>query len=166
LILRFARPYAQALLKRQRGNDEAMAVRADLANFVEAMTKVPGIAQMAANPGIPMATKKSVTSDIVGQLGLGKDAKNFIDLLLGNDLLNQRLGRAVAAVTSAHPLDDTQRASLKKALEQKLGKTIELQLEVDPGLLGGFVALVGSDRYDVSLRGQLDRLSRNMADGE
>lgn len=180
MILPFARPYAQALLKQAGSNDEAQAVRSDLANFAEAMAKVPGIAEMAANPAVPMETKKSVTADISDQLGLGKMARNFVDLLLGNyrlaylpeiletidELLNRRLGRAVAEVTSAHPLDEGQRESLKKVLEQKFGKSIELRLEVDPELLGGFVALVGSDRYDVSLRGQLNRLNSNMAEGE
>lgn len=180
MILRFARPYAQALLKVAGSDQKALEIRDQLASFAEAMKKVPAIAQMSSNPGVPMETKKKVVSEIALQLGLDNQACNFIDLLLTNfrlgflpeildtidDLLNKRLGRAVAEVTSAHPLDNAQQSRLQTVLEEKIGKKIEIELSVDPSLLGGFVALIGSDRYDVSLRGQLDRLNTSMAEGE
>lgn len=180
MILRFARPYAQALLKVAGTNEAAVEIQRELENFAEAMHKVPDIARMASNPGVPMETKKKLVAEINGHLGLGVQATNFIDLLLSNfrlgylpeiletinDLLNKRLGRAVAEVTSAHPLSDSQQDRLSRALEKKIGKSIELRVSVDPTLLGGFVTLIGSDRYDVSLRGQLDRLNTSMAEGD
>jgi F-type H+-transporting ATPase subunit delta len=48
-------------------------------------------------------------------------------------------------------------------LEKKAGKRLELRESVDPSLLAGFVAQVESQLFDGSLRGQLDRLTKELA---
>ncbi len=175
----FARPYAQALLRTTPGG-ETQVVRAELASFEEAMTKVPALARMVGNPGIPMHTKKKVTADVAQQLGLGEQAKSFVDLLLSNyrlthlsdiltvvdDLLDREAGVVRTLVTSAHALSESQKSRLADVLSRKLDRRVRLAVEVDEDLLGGFVVQVGSDRYDVSLRGQLDRLETSMAEGD
>ena len=175
-MLRFARPYAQALLSTAANDQEAEATLAQLASFAAAMDKVPGIADMAMNPGIPSETKASVVTDIASQLGLTRHAKSFVDLLLSNyrlvhlaeilevarEMLNRRLGLAVAQVSSAHPLSQEQQTRLLSLIERKLGQKVELHVNVDKTLLGGFVVKVGSDRYDASLSGQLKRLGARL----
>ena len=81
-----------------------------------------------------------------------------------DELLDRRLGKVKARVSSAAPLDESQSRRLREVLERKLGKDVDVEISVDPTLLGGFVAQVGSDRYDVSLRGQLNRLEASMAE--
>ena len=68
-----------------------------------------------------------------------------------------------ARVRSAAPLSDAQRAALRERLGRRLGKTVLLDTAVDPSLLGGFVAEVGSRLLDMSLRGQLRRLRERLA---
>jgi F-type H+-transporting ATPase subunit delta len=70
-----------------------------------------------------------------------------------------------ARVRSATPLSDAQRERLQRALQQKIGGRIELELEVDPSLVGGAVAQVGDLVYDGSLRTQLRQLRASLARG-
>ena len=104
----------------------------------------------------------------------------FVDLLLENyrlvhlsgilevvdELIDRRLGVVRARVTSAATLEEDQQRRLASALEEKLGQTVDLRVAVDEDLLGGFVALVGSERYDASVRGQLERLGAALAEGD
>ncbi len=178
MIRRFARPYAQALLKVAGGTDEAVAVRDQLRALRDAMSAVPGIAKMAANPAVPMEEKRRILRRVGERLGLGELAFRFVELLLSNNRLqhlpgvlealeaevNRRLGVATAQVITAHPLDAEETDRLRAVLAGKLDRRVELELEVDPELLAGFRARVGSTLYDASLKGQLDRLAERMAE--
>lgn len=178
MIRRFARPYAQALLKVAGGTDEAVSVRDQLRALREAMDAVPGIAKLAANPAIPVPEKQRIVRRIGERLGLGDLAFRFVDLLLSNYRLqyfpavlealeaelDRRLGVATAQVTTAHALDEEETERLRAALSGMLERRVDLELALDPGLLAGFRARVGSTLYDASLKGQLDRLASRLAE--
>lgn len=181
MIRRFARSYAQALVKVAEaagGTEDAVAVREELRAFRDAMEAVPRIAKMAANPAVPMDEKRRIVRRIGERLSLGDLAFRFVELLLSNYRLqhlpevlesleaevDRLLGVTTAQVTTAHPLDDDETERLGKALAGKLDRKVELELEVDPELLAGFRARVGSTLYDASLKGQLDRLAERLAE--
>jgi F-type H+-transporting ATPase subunit delta len=178
VIVRFARAYAKAFLDTAGGTAAAGAALDDLRRFAQAMEQVPRIAAMAQSPGIPQGVKQSAIAQIAESLALGRLARSLLDLLVENyrlvhlpaiveaveELLHRRLGVVKARVTAADPIDPEQVARLEAVLGGALGKSVELEVAVDGELLGGFVAQVGSRRYDGSLRGQLDRLSRQLAE--
>jgi F-type H+-transporting ATPase subunit delta len=178
VIRRFARPYAQALLKVAGSTDRAVAVRDQLRALRTAMDEVPGIARMAANPAVPMADKRRVVEAIGERLGLSELASRFVLLLLSNYRLqhlpavvetleaelNRRLGVAIAEVTAAQELDEAERERLRATLGRMLDRQIEMKVAVDPTLIAGFRARVGSTLYDASLQGQLDRLASRLAE--
>lgn len=178
MIRRFARPYAQALLKVAGGTDRAVAVRDQLRALRDAMDAVPGIAKLAANPAVPVPEKRRIVRRIGEPLGLGDLAFRFVDLLLSNyrlqhfpavlealeTELDRRLGVATAQVTTAHRLDEEETVRLRSALAGLLERRVDLELAVDPDLIAGFRARVGSTLYDASLKGQLDRLAERLAE--
>lgn len=178
MIRRFARPYAQALLKVAGGTDRAVAVRDQLRALRDAMDAVPGIAKLAANPAVPVPEKRRIVRRIGEPLGLGDLAFRFVDLLLSNyrlqhfpavlealeTELDRRLGVATAQVTTAHRLDEEETERLRSALAGMLERRVDLELAVDPDLIAGFRARVGSTLYDASLKGQLDRLAERLAE--
>jgi F-type H+-transporting ATPase subunit delta len=178
VIRRFARPYAQALLKVAGSTEQGVAVRDQLRALRDAMAAVPGIARMAANPAVPVPEKRRIVRRIGEPLGLGDLAFRFVDLLLSNYRLqhlpavlealeaelDRRLGVATAQVTTAHPLDAEETERLRQTLGGMLDRRVDLELEVDPGLIAGFRARVGSTLYDASLKGQLDRLAERLAE--
>jgi F-type H+-transporting ATPase subunit delta len=73
-------------------------------------------------------------------------------------LADEAAGRAKALIRSAQPLDEGQRARLARALAERAGRAVELEIEVDESLIGGLVAQLGDTVYDGSLRTQLTHL--------
>jgi len=76
--------------------------------------------------------------------------------------LDARAGRIRVGVRSAVDLDDGLKAELTAAFEKATGKTVLLESEVDPELLGGLVARIGSKVYDASLRTRLHDLKQRL----
>ena len=71
-------------------------------------------------------------------------------------LFDERLGVVRAEVTAARPLDGLQQRELAAKLEQVTGKQVRMEVAVDPSLIGGVIAKVGSTIYDGSMRNQLN----------
>lgn len=178
MIHRFARPYAEALIKVAGSTDRAVAARDQVRGFVQAMEAEPALAKMAANPAVPREAKRKVVRAIGTRLGFDDLTFRFVELLLSNYRLqhlpavlealeaelNRRLGVAIAEVTTAQALDDQEAARLRAALSKMLDRDVDLKLAVDSALIAGFRARVGSTLYDASLAGQLDRLTARLAD--
>src|SRR5690606_23268314 len=110
------------------------------------------------------------------RVGASAMTKNFILLLLDKDrmgdlpaivrelrvMLDERANRVHAVVTSARPLSAKQEADLVKALQKVSGKSVTVEKQQDPKLLGGVVAQVGDVVYDGSLRTQLENLRQTL----
>ena len=73
--------------------------------------------------------------------------------------------QAVAEVTTAMPMDQQQQNEVKRALEQRTGKTILMNTKVSPDILGGVVARVGDQVIDGSVRQRLAALRQQLLTG-
>jgi F-type H+-transporting ATPase subunit delta len=176
---RFARPYAKALIDSAGTTESAVGARDELARFVEATHRVPEIKKMASNPGVPRRVKEEVLREIAARLGIGPLVRSLLELLGRNyritqvddvlaavdQTLDRRLGVVRAEVTTAHGLTDDQERRLRATLESMLEQQVKLTLALDPKLIAGFVARIGSRRYDASLNGQIERLAQTLAEG-
>ena len=67
-----------------------------------------------------------------------------------------------AEVTSAAPLSPEKTKALEESLSKVTGKKVELSVSVDPELLGGVVAKIGSTVYDGSVKTQLQRMRQEL----
>jgi F-type H+-transporting ATPase subunit delta len=65
-------------------------------------------------------------------------------------------------VTSASALDSSQQRELAARLANLTGKQVRMDLSVDPSLIGGVVAQVGSTIYDGSIRQQLQTFKHRL----
>jgi F-type H+-transporting ATPase subunit delta len=70
-----------------------------------------------------------------------------------------------AEVVVATPLDDRRKDRLRRALSERTGREVRLQIEIDPSLIGGAIAKVGDLVFDGSLRTQLAQLRANLTKG-
>ena len=78
------------------------------------------------------------------------------------DLADAHLGRLRARVSSAVPLDAAEADALAVRLSQLTRAKVLLERTVNPGLIGGAVAQVGSLVYDGSIRTQLEELRNSL----
>ncbi len=69
-----------------------------------------------------------------------------------------------AQVTTAIPLTSERLNDIQSKLAQATGKTVTLQTRVDPSILGGMVAKVGSVVYDASVTRQLEKMKQRLSD--
>ncbi len=129
-------------------------------------------------PAIQNSRKRAVMAKLLEKAGGGSPLiRNFAYVLIDHRRIaiageireafeleiDRRLGFARAEVTSAVPLDHRVSANLETELSRLTGKRMRLRFDVNPALLGGVVARIGSTVYDGSVRGELLQLGRKLA---
>jgi F-type H+-transporting ATPase subunit delta len=67
-----------------------------------------------------------------------------------------------ASLTSADPLSDQEKEHFKVQLAKRFGKQLDLEISVDPSLLGGLVLRVGDEVIDGSVKGKLRALEKTL----
>jgi F-type H+-transporting ATPase subunit delta len=132
-----------------------------------------------ATPAIQNSRKRAVMADLLARIGGSPLIRNFVYVVIDHRRigiiseireafelqLDERLGYVRAEVSSAVPLNAPQSAGLESELSKLTGKRMRLRFDVDPDLLGGVVARIGSTVYDGSIRGELRQLGRKLASG-
>lgn len=78
-------------------------------------------------------------------------------------LVSARRHKLVAAVTSAQPLTKAQSARLATLLESAYGRSVQLNISVDPGVVGGLRIEIGSDVVNATVLARLDDVRRRLA---
>lgn len=78
------------------------------------------------------------------------------------ELAAQRRQRTVALVTAAAPLSAAQEERLTQVLSQIYNRTMSVQVEVDPEVLGGLVVRVGDEVIDGSIASRLESATRGL----
>jgi F-type H+-transporting ATPase subunit delta len=73
-------------------------------------------------------------------------------------LVAQHKGEVTAEVTVAEKLGTAHLTALKSALKSVTGKDVELNVNVDPAIIGGLVVKLGSRMVDSSLRTKLNSI--------
>lgn len=148
----------------------------ELRSFVAALAESPALHEALATPAIPVGRKKAVIGRIGEKLALSRVTRNFLFVLVDHrrmgllaeivqtlDLtLDERLGFARAEISAPMELTPAQRNALQMELERLTGKRIRARYAVQPALLGGVVARIGSTVYDGSVRGRLESLGRRL----
>lgn len=173
-----ARRYARALMGIGVENNNFDALGRQLGDLAAAMQISSELTETLSNPSFPRADRKRVLDAVLDRLGASKTIKHFTFLLLDRErlaaipdiareltrMIDERVGRISAEVTSAAPLSPSQLSQLKTVLEKLSGKQVQIESSEDPALLGGVVAKVGDMVYDGSLRTQLMQMRHSLAE--
>jgi len=85
-------------------------------------------------------------------------AENAIERL--SEVTSRRRGQSVARVTTAVALTPQQEQRLTEVLGRIYGRTVGLQVTVDPSVLGGLIVQVGDEVIDGSIAHRLDVAGR------
>jgi len=60
---------------------------------------------------------------------------------------------------------ETERAKIAEALARAVGRRVRLEVDVDEKILGGFVAKVGSEVFDASVRRAVELFRERTKEG-
>jgi len=176
MIRRFARPYARAIMDAAGSPEEANKLRGELLIFANALRGSKELRELYANP-VDESTKLEVTRQIARKMKASDLATRTLEVLLQhhrlNDIdaivdalqayVNAALGVAIAEVRSAKPLTPDEIHELADMLSNKVGKKVELDIKTDPRLLGGFVVKIGSEIWDASVAGKINKFRESLA---
>lgn len=156
--------------------EKADAGLEQLQRFASLLNEEPDARRLLENPAIPGDRRKALLKEVRDALGFDQRVSNFIAILVDKNrlelldeiidayqkLLDDRLGIARAVVTAARPLDPSQQKEVATKLAALTGKEVRMEVAVDPSLIGGVVAQVGSTIYDGSVRTQLQAFKNRL----
>ena len=163
-----ANRYAKALLDGLYPQ-KAEAGHQQLQSLLSLLKDQPDARRLLENPTVSVDRRKRLVKEIAAALGFDRRVATFVDILINRNrvplidqitaayqkLLDERLGVVRAVVRAAHPLDTSQQKELIAKLEKVTGKQVRMEMTLDPSLIGGVIAQVGSTIYDGSVRQQL-----------
>jgi F-type H+-transporting ATPase subunit delta len=167
-IATIARPYAEALFK---------AVRADAAAAAQWLDELAALAgneqllQFADNPKVSSEQVFEVMTGVSRQ-ALPDMGRNFLRTVIENgrvavlpemaqqfrSLMNAQLGSSDAVVYSAYDIDAAALADLAGVLEKRFGRRLNLQVVLQPELIGGVRVVVGDEVLDTSIKARLEQM--------
>jgi F-type H+-transporting ATPase subunit delta len=169
-----ARRYAGALAELAAERDALTSVAASLDSFAELLAGSDALRAGLSSPAFTREERKGVLEAILGKATdidplsadflrlLGdKDRMAAYDEVVSafRDLMDERLGRARAFVSSATPLGAAEIATIENQIKTLTGKTqVFVEQSVDPALIGGIVTRVGDMVLDGSIRTRLQSL--------
>ena len=172
MVFGVAERYATALFELASETGELEIVEADIARFETLRRESADLRRLMKSLVFSNEDQVRAIGAVVEAAGLGQTVSNFIKLVASNNrlsamadmfrgfrqLLADRRGEVTAGIVSAIPLSDGQLADIKRARADISGKSIHVELDVDPSLIGGLVVKLGSRMIDTSLKTKLDAL--------
>jgi len=168
--------YATGLLETVPGDAELGEVEDELFRYRRIVGAADGLRDAMANQDLPVPVRSALVSDLLAgkttpvtaalavypvAVGRPRDYENLLDALV--ERVAGEANRRVADVRSAVDMDERQRADLAAALSKMLGRSVDVRVEVDSSLVGGFVATIGDTVVDASVRRQLDILKARLS---
>ena len=171
-----AAKYARALLDVAIQESDPVQIERGLAAFADLVAGNAELRDTLTHPAVPATTKRRVVSELAGRLQLALPLNKLLQMLADRDRLlllpdlldvyrerlleHQQVVRA--EVTTAAPLSPERTDVLRQRLAQATGREVRMTTKVDPELIGGVVARIGSTVYDGSVATQLARLREKL----
>jgi F-type H+-transporting ATPase subunit delta len=167
-IATIARPYAEALFQ------ASGAGAADTVAWLDELASVAADEQLRQYADNPRTTPEQVFSLVTGVIktSLPTMAQNFLRTVIDNGRLaalpeiadqfralkNAQQGAFEAVVYSAFAIDSAALADLSGVLEKSFARKLNLQVELQPELIGGIRVVVGDEVLDTSIKARLENM--------
>jgi F-type H+-transporting ATPase subunit delta len=173
--------YARALF------DVALREGQDLDQIARELTEVAtlvsgneGLARALSHPAVPASRKRAVIEALLAQSPVHQMLSRTLLMLADRDRLvlladlaaafrsrvmdHQQIVRAEVTTAVALPADRV--AALQQGLAAATGRQVQLEVRVDPRIVGGAVTRIGSTVYDGSVITQLAKLKQQLAEAD
>ena len=158
---------------------DTVAIDRQIGDFLATWDGSPELREFFVNPAIPAVQKVGFLDTLNAKLGLRKELRNLLAVLIDNgrigsvsevaaayrQLLQQQMGIRQAEIVTARELGAAERKALVAEIGKLAGSRIEASFKLDAAILGGTVVRIGSTVYDGSVRGRLDRLKEALMAG-
>ncbi|MFH2091372.1 MAG: ATP synthase F1 subunit delta [Pseudomonadota bacterium] len=178
--LTVSRRYAKALILIGQENGQADQYNEELESLVGLFDTQENFETVLTNPLYNKNDRRKVLEAVLAATDLSKITKSFMVLLFDKgrigflreiasyykDLADELKGVIKASIVSATELSADAVNKIKDALSKKTGKSIVLNVEQDPDLIGGIITKIGDLVLDGSVRTQLINMRETLKKGE
>jgi len=169
---------AQAALRAAEGNGVLDDVEDELFRFARLLEREPELRTALTDPGLPDDRKLGLVRglladraqpatvrlvEVVVTRPRGRSIENALEEL--SRLAAARRQRLIAEVRVARPLEPQQAERLSAALAGIYGRQVQLQVAVDPAVLGGVQVRVGDEVLDGTVARRLQDVRRRLTAG-
>ncbi len=168
--------YATALFELARDEKSIDAVKTDLDKFDAMLADSPDLLRLVRSPVFSADMQSRALAAVLDKAGISGISANLLKVLTANRrlfavadvirafraLVAKFKGEATADVTVAEKLSDKNLDAIKTALKSVTGKDVELNVNIDPSIIGGLVVKLGSRMVDSSLRTKLNSIKHAM----
>jgi F-type H+-transporting ATPase subunit delta len=172
-VARYATAFAEVVTAAKL---DTAAIDRQLTDFLAVWNSSRELREVFVNPAIPAAQKIAILDKLNAKLGLQKELRNLIAVLIRNDriahvsdvaaayrrILQEQLGIRSAEITTARELSRDERDKLVAEVAKLAGARVDPTFKLDKSILGGTVVRIGSTVYDGSVRGRLERLRETL----
>ena len=172
-----AKRYARALFDVAQKEADIQQVGREIAAFSALMSGHEMLSRTLVNPAIPAARKRAVVEQLLARGGTFTPVVSKLLLLLADrdrlalvpDLAAAYEARLMehahvvhAQLTTAVALPTDRVAALQQGLAGATGRQVRMETRVDPAIIGGAVARIGSTVYDGSVTTQLQKVKERL----
>ncbi|MCS6874725.1 MAG: ATP synthase F1 subunit delta [Pyrinomonadaceae bacterium] len=175
-----ARRYAIALAEVAEKRNQTEEIRKELEQMELLLAENKKLAQVFSNPVFNHESKEKILETLIQKTKPLSTTANFLRVLLRNsrfaylplirksfeEVIAEKRNEVCAKIVSARDLSEKEQEELIQNLEKRTGKRIKLEITINPEVIGGIVATVGSTVFDGSIKNRLeilrDRLMNNV----
>ncbi|MGY6635378.1 MAG: F0F1 ATP synthase subunit delta [Alkalilacustris sp.] len=168
--------YATAIFELANEDNSLKGLEKDVDALTAALADSADLRTLISSPIIGRDDQVRAITALSSAMGLSANTANALALMAGRrrlfvlpqmlralrDRIAEAKGEVTAEVRSASALSKAQQKKLADVLTARTGKTVQLDVTVDPALIGGLVVKVGSRMIDTSIRSRLAALQNAM----
>jgi F-type H+-transporting ATPase subunit delta len=168
--------YATALFELALEANALDAVKADLEAFNALVAQSADLARVVRSPVFSSDEQVRALSAVLERAGLRGLSAQFLLAVASNRrlfavrdiiraycaLVARHRGEVAAQVTLAQAPSEQHLAAIKQALHAVTGKDVQVDVKIDPAIIGGLVVQLGSRMVDSSLRTKLNMMKHAM----
>jgi F-type H+-transporting ATPase subunit delta len=158
---------------------DTAAIDRQLNDFLGTWNSSRELREFFENPAVPAAQKVTILDKLNAKLGMMKQLRNLVAVLIDNGrikhvaevvsayrtLLQGQMGIKPAEIVTARELGKDERDALVAEVSKLAGARVDASFKQDQSILGGTVVRIGSTVYDGSVRGRLERLKEVLTAG-
>jgi F-type H+-transporting ATPase subunit delta len=151
-------------------------IRNELDAFDALAASNPDLTRLIRSPVFGAEEQSKALAAVLDRAGISGLAAQFLKLVTANRrlfavreiikafraLVARHKGEVTAQVTVAEQLNDARLGEIKDALAAVTGKHVQVDLRVDPSIIGGLIVKLGSRMVDSSLRTKLNAIKHAM----
>jgi F-type H+-transporting ATPase subunit delta len=168
--------YATALFELALETNAVAQVQDDLKAFDALVASSPDLTRLVRSPVFSADEQARALSAVLDRAGIKGLAANFLKVIASNRrlfavremirgfnaMVAAHKGEVTAEITVAETLSDARLGEIKDALKAVTAKDVQVEVTVDPAIIGGLVVKLGSRMVDASLRTKLNSIKLAM----